>query len=126
MMPTRLNPAAHPAYLPTLTEVIELPAPPAADMQAQAQALLDAAEAEAAPALDIDELTRRLLEQIGPQIEALVEARLRSAVAEACADAAERARTALGADLRACVDAGLREALAPQRPPAPEADTPGH
>jgi hypothetical protein len=120
MMPTRQDPAAHPAHLPTLTEVIDLPEPQEADVHA----LVEAAAA-AAPAIDIDALTRQLVEQLGPQIEALVEARLRSAVAEACAAAAERARAALGEELRACVDASLREAMAASRAAPPAADPPG-
>jgi len=122
MMPTPTAPAAHPASVPTLTEIIELPLPadePAGD------ALL-AAAVEAAPAIDVDALARQLVEQLGPQLEALVEARLRSAVAEACEAAAERARTALGVDLRACVDASLREAVAASRASPAAADQPEH
>jgi len=124
MIPVRPDPAAHPAQLPTLTEVLDLPEPVAAAAEDPAQALLEAAAA-AAPVLDIEALTDQLVAQIGPQIEALVEARLRSAVAEACAAAAERARAELGAELRACVDASLREALGARRAVPPAADSPG-
>lgn len=121
-----------PARVPTLTEVLDAAAPeaPAEPLPVLVEPIAtpsDDAESMSIPTRDpapdaqavCDELARHL----APQIEALVEARLRVAAAQVAQALLEHARPALADEVRVRVAAAVREALArsgidPDRPAA--------
>jgi hypothetical protein len=115
-----------PARVPTLTEVLDPAAPLAPPTPAEPLPVLVEPVAAAAvgpgipaptatdralppdPQAVADELARRL----APQLEALVEARLRAASTQVAQALLEHARLALADEVRARVAAAVRDALA--------------
>jgi hypothetical protein len=108
--------------LPTLTEVVQLGGPEAAQAplgETDASLVLAESAAPAAPGpppqLDTDVLVTEVLHELAPRIDMLLQARLREALAPALARAADGlirdAREGLAITLRELVDEAVARAL---------------
>lgn len=132
------DPPVQPARVPTLTEVLDAVTPSAPPTPAEplpvlvepvetpgdgpAVVPLSWAAQDAAPALAADPqaLADELARRLAPQLEALVDARLRAASAAVAQALLAHARRTLADDVHACVAAAVRDALT--RPAAPADD----
>ncbi len=122
-LPTE-SPPAGPDRLPTLTEIVDL-RPPMAEPTVPANALVpDAAPGDAAvttPTIDVEVLIDRVLAELWPRVETLLEPRLRDILAPALARAADvlmrDTREGLAVTLRELVSDAVEQAL---RRPAEE------
>ncbi len=108
------------ARVPVLTEVVDLPLPPAPTAAAEpVAATAPPAPPPAAPAIDADALAQRVLGVLQPRVDAWLEQRVGAALAPALERAAREfaadAREGLAAPLREWVGDAVAQALAEPR-----------